>query len=133
MRVFIHNKHIHLLTGCGIANTCRDFEKLWNAKNKKKWRALKVLVIDEVSMIDASFLEFLDVHVRNVRGNGNEAFGGLQLIFCGDFCQLPGITRCKYECLYVCIYKYINIHLNMYTYVCIYTYIYVYIFLCVRI
>jgi len=133
MRVFIHNKHIHLLTGCGIANTCRDFEKLWNAKNKKKWRALKVLVIDEVSMIDASFLEFLDVNVRNVRGNGNEAFGGLQLIFCGDFCQLPGITRCKYECLYVYIYKYINIHLNMYTNVCIYTYIYVYIFLCVRI
>ena len=109
VRVFIHNKHIHLLTGCGIANTCRDFEKLWNAKNKKKWRALKVLVIDEVSMIDASFLEFLDVNVRNVRGNGNEAFGGLQLIFCGDFCQLPGITRCKYECLYVYIYIHIYI------------------------
>lgn len=84
---------LHSLAGCGIANTARDFDKLWKDVNKKKWRLLRALVVDEVSMIDPSFLDFLDLQVRQVRGDLEKPFGGLQLVLCGDFCQLPGITK----------------------------------------
>jgi len=79
---------LHSLAGCGIANTARDFEKLWKDANKKKWRLLRALVVDEVSMIDPSFLDFLDLQVRQVRANLARPFGGLQLVLCGDFCQV---------------------------------------------
>lgn len=83
---------LHSLAGCGIPNTARDFEKLWKDANKKKWRLLRALVVDEVSMIDPSFLDFLDLQVRQVRGNLARPFGGLQLVLCGDFCQVCAHT-----------------------------------------
>ena len=84
---------LHSLAGCGVANTAQDFGKLWKDANKKRWRGLKVLVVDEISMVEPSFLDFLDTHVRLVRGAGEAAFGGLQVVLSGDFCQLAGITK----------------------------------------
>ena len=66
----------------------RDLGKMWKAATAQKWRSLRVLVIDEVSMLEPSFLDFLDVRVREIRGNLIRPFGGLQLVFCGDFCQV---------------------------------------------
>ena len=44
-------------------------------------------------MLEPSFLDYLDHQVRQVRGILDQAMGGLQLVLCGDFCQLPGITK----------------------------------------
>ena len=84
---------LHSLAGVGVANTLRDFGKMWKDVNRNRWRALKVLVMDEVSMLEPSFLDFLDQQVRQVRGVPDQVMGGLQVIMCGDFCQLPGITK----------------------------------------
>jgi hypothetical protein len=46
------------------------------------WRKVKVLVIDEISMVDA---EFLDWYLSQLPPHG------IQLIFCGDFMQLPPV------------------------------------------
>ena len=48
-------------------------------------------IIDEVGMLTADFLDWLDVNVRKVRRMFLEPFGGIQLIFVGDFAQLGPI------------------------------------------
>ena len=56
----------------------------------KKIKDLKVLIIDEVSMLDADLFEKLEFLCRHIRGNSHP-FGGIQLILCGDFFQLPPV------------------------------------------
>lgn len=51
-----------------------------------------VLVIDEVSMLHDFRLDMVDRAARLVRQD-NRPFGGLQVILCGDFFQLPPVTR----------------------------------------
>ena len=56
------------------------------------WRRCGCLVIDEVSMIDAEFFDKLEAVARSVRRN-RMPFGGIQLVLCGDFCQLPPVSK----------------------------------------
>ena len=67
-----------------------DFDKMWN--RKKDWRRLGALVLDEVSMLSASLLDAFDKTVRDIRGS-SAAFGGIQLVFVGDFAQLPPVFK----------------------------------------
>lgn len=53
--------------------------------------ACKTLIIDEVSMVDSEFLSFLEYVMRRVRGS-REPFGGAQVVFLGDFMQIPPVT-----------------------------------------
>ncbi|CAG9577368.1 putative PIF1 helicase-like protein [Leishmania major strain Friedlin] len=50
-------------------------------------RAVDVVIIDEVSLLDASMLDAFDMEARLARMH-HSPFGGLQLIVCGDFLQL---------------------------------------------
>jgi len=51
-----------------------------------------VLIIDEVSMLHDYRLDMIDTVLRNVRGK-DSPFGGIQVVLCGDFFQLPPINR----------------------------------------
>ncbi len=51
-----------------------------------------VLIIDEVSMLHDFRLDMVDRIARQVRAE-DEPFGGIQVIMCGDFFQLPPINR----------------------------------------
>jgi hypothetical protein len=44
-------------------------------------------------MLEPAYLDWLDATVRSIRSVQAKAFGGIQLIFCSDFGQLPGICR----------------------------------------
>tara|TARA_Y100000389_G_scaffold152362_1_gene152327 strand:- start:315 stop:1586 length:1272 start_codon:yes stop_codon:yes gene_type:complete len=57
---------------------------------KKKWKSTDILIIDEISMMSLKMFEILDLIAKTARNN-NEPFGGIQLIFSGDFFQLPPI------------------------------------------
>ncbi|KAG5500585.1 hypothetical protein JKF63_03680 [Porcisia hertigi] len=60
-------------------------------------RAVDVVVIDEVSLLDACMLDAFDMEARLARMH-HSPFGGLQLIACGDFLQLSHEeTRPAYE------------------------------------
>lgn len=48
------------------------------------------MVVDEVSMLSLKLFEMLNAIGKAVRGNQNP-FGGIQLIFSGDFYQLPPV------------------------------------------
>ena len=49
-----------------------------------RWRRTRVLVLDEVSMIDGRLFDFAEELARRVRGL-DRPFGGIQLVLCGDF------------------------------------------------
>ena len=51
-----------------------------------------VLVIDEISMLHDFRLDIVDEVLRHIREE-DLPFGGLQVVLCGDFFQLPPINR----------------------------------------
>ncbi len=58
-------------------------------KRLDRWGAL---VIDEVPMLTGDYIDMMDWWLREVRGK-DEPFGGVQIIFCGDFLQLPPVIK----------------------------------------
>ena len=58
---------------------------------KKALREIDVLVIDEASMLEPDALDVINAQLRTARTP--EPWGGVQLILCGDLCQLPPISR----------------------------------------
>ncbi|CUS13897.1 unnamed protein product [Tuber aestivum] len=56
------------------------------------WRETKVLIVDEISMVHPALFDMLAEIGRRVRKDPRP-FGGIQLIFCGDFYQLPPIDN----------------------------------------
>ena len=88
---------IHSWSGIGIKDKITEFDlDLMRQKEKlyKRYNKTRVLVIDEVSMLHASRIDMLDRIAKSIRGN-DKPFGGMQIIFCGDFCQLPPVVRDK--------------------------------------
>lgn len=86
---------IHSWAGIGIARTASDQDIQVMASNKrvlKRFSRTDVLIIDEISMLDADRLDLVDRVARLARGSF-EPFGGMQAVFCGDFFQLPPIAR----------------------------------------
>ena len=61
-----------------------------NQKAKNRWMRTKVLIIDEISMVDGDLFDKLEAIARAIRNNGRP-FGGIQLVITGDFFQLPPV------------------------------------------
>ncbi|RDA91066.1 hypothetical protein CP533_3048 [Ophiocordyceps camponoti-saundersi (nom. inval.)] len=61
-----------------------------NPKARKRWEKTKVLIIDEVSMVDGALFDKLSQIGRTMRNNGRP-WGGIQLVITGDFFQLPPV------------------------------------------
>jgi len=59
-------------------------------KKRAGYKAIKTIMIDEISMVRADLLDAIDIFLRRVREN-DEAFGGVQMIFFGDLFQLPPV------------------------------------------
>ncbi len=86
---------IHSWTGMGIKDTLDkgDLEELKTRKYlRDRFQRTTVLVIDEVSMLHHFRLDLIDSICRFMKNN-DEPFGGMQIILCGDFFQLPPISR----------------------------------------
>ncbi|XP_049633821.1 ATP-dependent DNA helicase PIF1 [Suncus etruscus] len=59
---------------------------------RQAWLSCQRLVIDEISMVEAELFDKLEAVARMVRQQ-DKPFGGIQLIICGDFLQLPPVTK----------------------------------------
>ena len=55
------------------------------------WQKISTLVLDEVSMKSARNLYNLDQWLRSLKNKPDRVFGGVHLIFSGDFFQLPPV------------------------------------------
>jgi len=86
---------IHSWSGIGIRKVLTPYE-LDQLSTKeplvKRLMAAKVLIIDEISMLDGVMLSTIETILRTLRQK-TEPFGGLQIIFVGDFFQLPPIAE----------------------------------------
>ncbi|KAG5876122.1 hypothetical protein JTB14_036162 [Gonioctena quinquepunctata] len=80
--------------GSGEATLERSVELASKPPAVSIWRKCKHLIIDEISMVDGSYFEKIEEVARRVRRN-DKPFGGIQLILCGDFFQLPPIMKPK--------------------------------------
>lgn len=65
-----------------------------SGKALRRWLGTDILVIDEVSMLTVELLEKLNVIAQIIRRN-ELPMGGIQVIFVGDFYQLPPVTKDK--------------------------------------
>lgn len=65
----------------------------YSAAQKKLLEKLELIIIDEISMVRADIIDFIDKILRVYSGNRREPFGGKQLLLIGDVFQLePVIT-----------------------------------------
>ncbi|MCD8494709.1 MAG: AAA family ATPase [Candidatus Pacebacteria bacterium] len=81
--------------GTGIKDELTPWDIEMMSEKKYIWdriKNLKVLVIDEVSMLSPALFESIDRLIRTLKFS-QEPFGGIQVILVGDFFQLPPISR----------------------------------------
>ena len=86
---------IHSWSGLGIKDNISDKELKKIVKKsylKKRFKNTGVLVIDEISMINAGQLDCINKICQTFKKNSNP-FGGMQLVFSGDFFQLSPIHK----------------------------------------
>ncbi len=92
----IHGMTLHSWSGIGIKKNLSKYDIESIAGKQYIYKRIKntnVLIIDEVSMLDAQTLESVDLVCREAKQNPMEAFGGMQIVFVGDFFQLPPVSK----------------------------------------
>ncbi|ALC38407.1 CG3238 [Drosophila busckii] len=82
--------------GGGDATMARCLELSSRPMSARTWRNCKRLIIDEISMVDGQFFEKIEAVARHIRRN-ERPFGGIQLILCGDFLQLPPVIKSEVD------------------------------------
>jgi ATP-dependent DNA helicase PIF1 len=86
-------KTVHSWAGIGLGNgTIENMVNriMKNRYAKATWKGTDILIIDEVSMMSQKLFEMLDAIGKAIRKNP-KPFGGIQVIFSGDFYQLPPV------------------------------------------
>lgn len=68
----------------------QDIKKL---KDRRLYSKLRLLIIDEVSMVRADMIDAIDLFLRVNGPNERVPFGGVQVLFVGDLFQLPPVVR----------------------------------------
>ena len=91
--VNVNGVTIHSFSGVGLGKGSLDSllaKVSRNGKASDNWRKTKVLLVDEISMLDGELFSKLAEISARVRGIATP-FGGIQLVLCGDFFQLPPV------------------------------------------
>jgi ATP-dependent DNA helicase PIF1 len=86
-------KTLHSWAGIGLGQGTTEYYISKIKKNqflKKIWKETEILVVDEVSMLSLKLFNMLNDIGKAVRCN-HKPFGGIQLVFSGDFYQLPPV------------------------------------------
>jgi ATP-dependent exoDNAse (exonuclease V) alpha subunit len=93
----LDGRTIHSWCKIGIKDKLTKVEMKNIINNEHLWSKIshtKVLIIDEVSMLSASRLDLVD-HICKAIRKDLRPFGGIQIVLCGDFFQLPPVARGK--------------------------------------
>ena len=91
----LNGQTIHSFFALGIRDSIDEyFISLLLEKKylQTRFKKLKVLIIDEISMVSPNVFTAIDKILQAFK-QSDEAFGGVQVILSGDFFQLPPISR----------------------------------------
>ena len=86
---------IHSFTGLGVKDILsdKDISDLFKRQYlRNRFQKTKVLIIDEISMLHAHRLDLVNTICKAFKKN-DLPFGGMQVVMCGDFFQLPPVTK----------------------------------------
>ena len=88
---------VHSFFGLGVSlkGTIQYIASKAKTKQASQIKWIQILVIDEISMMSAKLFDVLNLIAKKIRKN-DEPFGGIQLVFSGDFFQLPPIGEDEY-------------------------------------
>ena len=90
-------KTLHSWAGIGLGRESSSVLAVTirrSGKALRRWLGTDILIIDEVSMLTPELLEKLDTVAKILRRN-TDPMGGLQIVFVGDFYQLPPVNKDK--------------------------------------
>jgi ATP-dependent DNA helicase PIF1 len=90
----IRGQTIHRFSGIGIGTAGLDIIKKKIAKNVecvKRIKNCQLLILDEISMLGLKTFELIDKVFKHFR-RSRLPFGGIQVIYTGDFLQLPPVA-----------------------------------------
>ncbi|KAJ3575597.1 hypothetical protein NP233_g982 [Leucocoprinus birnbaumii] len=83
---------------CLLALSQRDEKRGYSSSVlndlSQAWNSVEYFVIDEISMVSCKDLYNVSRSLRDIKGC-NKPFGGINMIFCGDFAQLPPINQTR--------------------------------------
>jgi ATP-dependent DNA helicase PIF1 len=85
---------LHAFAGIGLATgTIKQVvdRVVKNRHKKLNWQKIDTLIVDEVSMLSLKLIQILDQIGRKVKKEPTKSFGGIQILFSGDFYQLPPV------------------------------------------
>lgn len=91
--LLIGGRTVHSFLGIGLGEDPVDklfYTILHNKMCYRKLLTLRHLIIDEVSMLSAELLDKISELLKRVKQT-TQPFGGVQMIFAGDFYQLPPV------------------------------------------
>ncbi len=89
----LHGTTVHSWAGIGVHDSINKhmLEAIGKTRRELISKA-DILIIDEISMLHDFRLDMIDEVLRHVRED-DSPFGGLQVVLCGDFFQLPPVNR----------------------------------------
>lgn len=91
----IIGKTLHSLFRLPVKQKTSDLAASTLQSLQSQFRDVRFVVIDEKSMIDLKTLSIIDDRLRLIcPDRSDQAFGGLNILLCGDFFQLPPVTGC---------------------------------------
>ncbi|MCK4860028.1 MAG: AAA family ATPase [Candidatus Omnitrophica bacterium] len=114
------NKKVAVLAPTGVAalnvggQTIHSFfkfkpditlQKIKKKSNKKIYKKIDIIIIDEVSMVRADLLDCIDKFLRLNGKSSQLSFGGTQMVFIGDLYQLPPVVTGKEREMFRTYYK----------------------------
>lgn len=85
----------HPLLPNDVQYSVRNLRKTlkYNSEKIKILRELELVIIDEISMVRADIIDFIDKVLRVYSQNMREPFGGKQLLLVGDIFQLEPVVK----------------------------------------
>lgn len=87
----IRGSTIHRLLSLPVKKKFEELRLEALSRLQEAFRDCWLLIIDEKSMIGLQTLHYIDQRLRQIRCKRDDFYGKLNILFCGDFGQLPPV------------------------------------------
>ena len=84
-----------LFGGTTIHGAAHLNKKIITDDMRIEWRDVRILIIDEISFFKVSEMEKLDKNLKKLTQRTDLPFGGISIVFAGDFHQLTPVGKMK--------------------------------------